>query len=494
MGKNQPAANVTEPLRKSPTGIQGLDEITGGGLPSGRATLVCGGPGCGKTILAMEFLVRGIQQYDDPGLFVSFEESQDDLIENFNSFGFDLKALIAAKRLHISRIQIVPSEIVEAGDFSLDALFIRIQQAISVVGAKRVALDSIESIFTNLPNPKLLRSELARLLSLLKEQGITIILTGEKGEGTLTRNGFEEYVSDCVVTLDHRVTEQLSRRRLRFVKYRGSAHGADEHPFLIGATGLSVLPITSMGLAHNVDTDRISSGVRGLDAMMGGHGFYRGSSVLVSGTAGTGKSTLATHFAAGACGHGKRCLYLTSEESVSQIVRNMRSVGLDLQPWLDKGLLRIEASRATFCGIEERLVSVFNLVTSMRPDVFIMDPLSGYIGMGLPSEVRSMVVRMIDHLKMLGVTGLFTDLTRGSKHDDESEANISSLMDTWVALRVDRTLQKRRCMLYIVKSRGMEHSHETREMVFTSTGVEIRPWKKRAVASGAHATGRKETL
>src|SRR5579859_3125114 len=377
-------------LPKTPTGIQGLDEITGGGLPKGRPTLVCGGAGCGKTLLAMEFLVRGATQFHEPGVFMAFEETAKDLTENVASLGFDLKDLIAHKKLAVDYVYLERSEIEETGAYNLEGLFIRLNQAIEAIGAKRVVLDTIESLFSGLPNPLILRAELRRLFRWLKDKGVTAVITGERGDGTLTRQGLEEYVSDCVIVLDHRVTENLSTRRLRIVKYRGTLHGTNEYPFLIDETGVSVLPITSLDLRHEATEERISTGVPGLDGMLGGSGVYRASSVLISGTAGTGKTSLAGHFADAACRRGERCLYLAFEESESQMVRNMRSIGLDLAPWLKKGLLRFHATRPTAHGLEMHLATLHKLVREFRPRVVIVDPISNFLKAGAEHDAESM--------------------------------------------------------------------------------------------------------
>ena len=361
-GKSKPHL---APLEKSPTGISGLDEITGGGLPKGRPTLVCGAAGCGKTLLAMEFLVRGATQYNEPGVFMSFEETAEELTSNVASLGFDLNHLSASKRLLIDHVRVERSEIEETGEYDLDGLFIRLEHAINSIGAKRVVLDTVESLFAGLPNPLILRSELRRLFRWLKDKGMTAIITGEKGDQTLTRYGLEEYISDCVIFLDHRVTDQLSTRRMRIVKYRGSIHGTNEYPFLIEEKGISVLPITSVGLHHPVSTRRISTGIPRLDTMLGGKGYFRGNTILVSGTAGTGKTSLAASFVDAACRRGERCIYFAFEESPAQIIRNMRSIGIDLEPWVTKGLLRFHAELSTFYGLETHLLTMHKAINDL---------------------------------------------------------------------------------------------------------------------------------
>ena len=374
-------------LPKSPTGIQGLDEIMGGGLPKGRPTLICGGAGCGKTLIAMEFLVRGARQFNEPGVFMAFEETAKDLTQNVASLGFDLKDLIARKKILLDFVYIERSEIEMTGEYDLEGLFIRLGQAIDSIGAKRVVLDTIESLFSGLPNPLILRAELRRLFRWLKDKGVTAIITGERGDETLTRQGLEEYVSDCVIMLDHRVVEQVTSRRLRVVKYRGSTHGTNEYPFLIDENGILVLPVTSLGLKNTASTDRLRTGIARLDTMLGGAGCYRGSSVLVSGTAGTGKSSIAAHFAEAACRRGERALYFAFEESPSQIMRNMRSIGIDLEPWVQKDLLRFHATRPTFTGLEMHLTMIHKAVNVFKPQVVIVDPLSSFVMGGNKTEV-----------------------------------------------------------------------------------------------------------
>ena len=461
-------------LPKAPTGIQGLDEITGGGLPKGRPTLVCGSAGCGKTLLAMEFLVRGATQFNEPGVFMAFEETAKDLTQNVASLGFDLKDLIAHKKLVLDFVYIERSEIEETGEYDLEGLFIRLGHAIDSIGAKRVVLDTIESLFSGLPNPLILRAELRRLFRWLKTKGVTAIITGERGEGTLTRQGLEEYVSDCVIVLDHRANEQVSSRRLRVVKYRGSTHGTNEYPFLIDENGISVLPVTSLGLQQIASTGRIPSGIPRLDAMLGGAGYYRGSSILISGTAGTGKSSLAAHFAAAACRRGERAIYFAFEEFPSQIIRNMRSIGIDLQQWVQKGLLQFQANRPTFAGLEMHLTMMHKAINAFKPQVVIVDPLNSFVIGGNETEVKAMLMRLVDFLKMNRITGFFTNLTSGGSALEQTDIAISSLIDTWLLLRDIEIGGERNRGLYILKSRGMAHSNQIREFLLTDNGVELR--------------------
>lgn len=459
---------------KSPTGIPGLDEITGGGLPSGRPTLVCGDAGCGKTLLAMEFLVRGATQFDEPGVFMSFEETAAELAANVASLGFDLNALIAQGRLALNFVYIERSEIEEAGDFDLEGLFVRLGYAIDSIGARRVVLDTIESLFAGLPNPLILRAELRRLFRWLKDKGVTAVITGERGDGQLTRQGLEEYVSDCVIVLDHRVCNLVSTRRLRVVKYRGSSHGTNEYPFIIDADGIAVLPITSLALQHTASTDRVSTGIPRLDAMLTGAGFYRGSSILVSGTAGTGKTSLACHFADAACRRGERVVYFAFEESPSQILRNLTSVGIDLAPWIADGLLHFHATRPTLTGLEMHLTSMHKAIQQQQARIVIVDPLNSFINSANAEEVKSMLMRLIDFLKMSQITGFFTSLTEGGTPLDRTDAAISSLIDTWLILQANEVGGERNRTLSILKSRGMAHSNQTREFLLTSQGLELR--------------------
>jgi circadian clock protein KaiC len=463
----------TRSLPKAATGIQGLDEITGGGLPRGRPTLVCGSAGCGKTLLAMEFLVRGVTEFGEPGVFMAFEETAEDLTENVRSLGFDLEALVEEQKLLIDYVHVERSEIEETGEYDLEALFIRLGHAVDTIGAKRVVLDTIETLFGGLSNAAILRSELRRLFRWLKDKGVTAIITGERGDGQLTRQGLEEYVSDCVIVLDHRVAEQLSIRRLRIVKYRGSSHGTNEYPFLIDKDGISVLPITSLGLQHESSDERISTGIPSLDSMLGG-GVYRASSVLISGTAGTGKTSLSAHFADAACRRGERCLYMAFEESESQVVRNMQSIGLDLRPWLKKGTLLFHATRPTAHGLEMHLSAVHKLVKDFQPRVVIVDPITTFIGAGTTAEAESLLVRLIDFFKGQQITTLFTSLTHGDTAREQSQMGISSLIDTWLLLRVIELGGERNRGMYVLKSRGMAHSNQIREFLLTSHGVELK--------------------
>jgi circadian clock protein KaiC len=461
-------------LPKSPTGIQGLDEITGGGLPKGRTTLVCGSAGSGKTLLAMEFLVRGATQFNEPGVFMAFDETAKDLTQNVASLGFDLKDLIARKRIIVNYVYIERNEIEENGEYDLEGLFIRLGRAIDSIGARRVVLDTIESLFSGLSNPLLLRAELRRLFSWLKDKGVTAIITGESGTETLTRQGLEEYVSDCVIVLDHRVKDQVPSRRLRVVKYRGSTHGTNEYPFLIDEDGISVLPVTSLGLKQAASTQRIPTGVQRLDTMLGGAGYYKGSSVMISGTAGTGKSSLAGHFADAACRRGERALYFSFEESPSQIMRNMRSIGIDLSYWVQKGLLQFHATRPAFTGLEMHLTRMHKAINAFKPSVVIVDPVNSFVIGGNVTEVTSMLMRLVDFLKMNQITALYTSLISGGGVLDQTGVAISSLIDTWLLLRDIEIGGERNHGLIILKSRGMAHSNQIREFLLTDHGVELR--------------------
>ncbi|HZD21095.1 MAG TPA: circadian clock protein KaiC [Burkholderiales bacterium] len=467
------ARNDTHALAKAATGIEGLDEITGGGLPKGRPTLVCGGAGCGKTLLAMEFLVRGATQFGEPGAFITFEETGEELAQNVRSLGFDLDRLRKDGKLAIEYVRVEPAEIEETGEYDLEALFIRLGLAIDSVGAKRVVLDTVESLFGGFQNQALLRSELRRLFRWLKDKGVTAVITGERGEGSLTRQGLEEYVSDCVILLDHRVIEQSSTRRLRIVKYRGSVHGTNEYPFLIDEEGISVLPVTGLGLDHQASSERVSSGVPRLDAMLGGTGYYRGSSILISGTAGTGKTSLAAHFADATCRRGERCLYLAFEESPAQLLRNMGSIGLRLAPYLKKGLLRIHASRPTLYGLEMHLVQVHKMVSEFEPQAVIVDPISNFVSTGTNRDAQSMLLRLVDFLKARQVTAFFTHLTAGGRPIEATDVGISSIIDTWLLVREVEADGARKRGLYVVKSRGMSHSNQIRELQITGQGVEL---------------------
>lgn len=460
-------------IAKSPTGIQGLDEITGGGLPAGRPTLVCGAAGCGKTLLAMEFLVRGATQYGEPGLFVAFEETQDELSENTSSLGFHVDELIANKKLAIDHIHVERSQIEETGEYDLEGLFIRLGHNIDSIGAKRVVLDTLETLFSGLNDTSVLRSELRRLFYWLKKKGVTAIITAERGDGTLTRHGLEEYVSDCVILLDHRVTEQLSTRRLRIVKYRGSSHGTNEFPFLIEEDGISVLPITSAILNHEAPTERVSSGVPRLDAMLGGEGFYKGASVLISGTAGTGKTSLAALFAAASCARGERCLYFAFEESPKQLVRNMRSIGLDLQKWIDQGLLEIHSARSSLHGLEMHLAVLHRAMNRFNPQAVVVDPISNFLNAGTTAEAKSMLTRLVDFLKSQQITTVFTSLIAGINAVEETEVGISSIIDTWILVRDLEVDGERLRALYLLKSRGMSHSNQVRHFLITDDGIDL---------------------
>jgi circadian clock protein KaiC len=460
-------------LQKERTGISGFDEITGGGLPAARPTLVCGSAGAGKTLFAMEFLIRGATQFNEPGVFMSFEETSDELATNVASLGFDLKQLIADKKLLVDYVFIERSEIEETGEYDLEGLFLRLGHAIDQIGARRVVLDTLEALFSALPNEAIIRAELRRLFRWLKEKGVTAVITCERGNGTLTRYGLEEYVADCVILLDNRVENQISTRRLRIIKYRGTSHGTNEYPFFIDENGFSVLPITSLGLNHKAPTQRISTGNARFDKMLGGKGFYRGSSILVSGTAGTGKSTIAAHFVDAACKRGERALFFAFEESQDQIIRNMRSVGIDLEPYAKQGLLKFHNARPSNFGLEVHLAVVHKAISDYRPEVVVVDPVTNFLVVGDASDTKSMLTRLIDVLKTHQITALFTSLTNTSTDIEDSVVGVSSLMDTWILVKNIESNGERNRGLYVLKARGIAHSNQVREFRLSDHGMEL---------------------
>ena len=474
MKKNTP--DSTSPatlLPKCPTGIQGLDEITGGGLPRGRPTLVCGGAGCGKTLLAAEFLVRGAVQFGEPGVFMAFEETEAELKANVASLGFDLAGLVQRKKVVIDYVHIERSEVQESGEYDLEGLFVRLNYAIDSIGAKRVVLDTLEALFASLPNEAILRAELRRLFRWLKDKGVTAVITAERGREQLTRHGLEEYVSDCVILLDHRVNEQIATRHLRVVKYRGALHGTNEFPFLIGDEGISVLPITSLGLNHKISTERIATGIPRLDAMLGGRGFFRGSSILLTGTPGTGKTIVSANFAQAAARRGERVLFFSFEESPNQIIRNMHSIGLRLEPLVKRRLLRFHSARPSLYGLEMHLATMFKEIAAFQPAVVIVDPITSLMDAGTASECRGMVTRLVDYLKAGQVTSLFTSLTQAGHSLQQSEASMSSLMDSWILLQDFEGNGERNRVLYVLKARGMKHSNQIREFLISDHGIDV---------------------
>jgi circadian clock protein KaiC len=460
-------------LRKEPTGVPGFDEITGGGLPAGRASLVCGSAGAGKTLFAMEFLVRGATVYNEPGVFMSFEESSEELATNVASLGFDLNQLVDDKKLVLDYVFIERSEIEETGEYDLEGLFLRLDHAINSIGAKRVVLDTLEALFSALPNEAIIRAELRRLFRWLKEKGVTALITSERGEGRLTRYGLEEYVADCVILLDNRVQNQISTRRMRIVKYRGTSHGTNEYPFLIDEKGFSVLPITSLGLSHKAPTEHVSTGIARMDNMLDGKGLYRGSSILVSGTAGTGKSTIGAHFVNGACRRGERALFFAFEESQDQIIRNMRSIGIDLEKYVKKGLLKFHNARPSTWGLEVHLAMIHKTISEFSPSVVVIDPITNFLAVGDRTETKAMLTRLIDFLKSPEITAMFTSLTSGGHDLEDSEVDVSSLMDTWLLVKNIETNGERNRGLYILKARGIAHSNQVREFLLTDNGIQL---------------------
>ena len=461
-------------LIKVPTGIEGFDEITGGGLPQGRPTLVCGAAGCGKSLFASEFLIRGALQFHEPGILMTFEETADDIKKNVASLGFDITDLVARKKIIIDHVRVERSEIEENGEYDLEGLFIRLDHAIKTIGAKRVVLDTIETLFAGLTNQSILRAEVRRLFGWLKERGMTTVITGERGEGALTRQGLEEYVSDCVILLDHRVNGQISTRRLRVVKYRGSTHGTNEYPFLIDEDGISVLPITAAGMDYAVSTERVSTGIPELDHMLGGRGYYRGSTILLSGSAGTGKSSVAAYLADAACKRGERCMYFSFEESASQVMRNMKSIGINLEPHVRKNLFRFHATRPTVYGLEMHLALMHKMVEEFKPSVVILDPVSSIQNAGTLEDSTSMLLRLVDFLRKKKITGFMISLTSAAnKSMEATDEGLSSLVDTWLLLRDVELGGERNRLMYVLKSRGMAHSNQVREFIITSHGIRL---------------------
>jgi circadian clock protein KaiC len=477
-------------IAKAPTGISGLDEITFGGLPTGRPTLVSGGPGSGKTLLGVSFLVNGAESFSEPGVLLTFEENAEELAQDVRSLGYDLNKLVQQKKLLIDYVHVDRSEIEETGEYDLEGLFVRLEHAIGQIGAKRVMLDTIETLFGGLKDTGILRAELRRLFRWLRDRQITTLVTAERGGQMFTRQGLEEYITDAVIALDHRVHEQISTRRIRIVKYRGSTHGTNEYPFLIDRDGLTVLPVTSLLLEHDAPDERISTGLPALDEMLGGKGFYRGSTVLLSGTAGTGKTTLAAHFVDAACRRGEKCLYFLFEESPQQMIRNMRSAGVDIARWVDKGLLQFHADRPNRHGLETHLLTIHHTVEVFEPDVVVMDPITNLLAVGTTVDVRSMLTRIIDYLKTRSITALFTSLTTSEQSLEKTETLISSLMDAWVLVAAELQGRRRNRQLYVLKSRGMPHSDEVRSFHFTSHGIELEPAHDSVTPPPARSTKR----
>jgi circadian clock protein KaiC len=472
-------------LSKAPTGIQGLDEITGGGLPQGRPTLVCGGAGSGKSLLAMSFLINGVRQFGEPGVLMSFEENVEELATDVASLGFDVPGLMAQGQLLIDYVRVERSEIEETGEYDLQALFLRLDHAIRSVGARRVVLDTPEALFEGLSNVGILRAELRRLFRWLRDRQVTTVITGERGGNGLTRHGLEEYVTDAVILLDHRVSEQVSTRRLRVVKYRGSYHGTNEYPFLIGRDGLSVWPITSLQLNQPAPRQWLSSGTAAVDQLLAGRGFYRGSTVLISGSAGTGKTTVVSQFIAAACRRGERCLFVLFEESPQQLIRNMASVGIDLQDPLQRGLLRLLAHRPTGSGLESHLQQIYRSVSEFSPQNVVLDPVTNLVAVGNGMEVAGMLTRLIDHLKSSTITALFTTLV-SEQAAAESGTVVSSLMDTWVSLTLKTVRAERHRYISVVKARGTPHSNRILGFELTEQGLRLLEPQREDLTTAAH--------
>jgi len=461
---------------KTPTGISGLDEVLQGGFPKGRPILICGSAGCGKTLFGVQFLVNGITEMNEPGVFMTFEESSSDLAQNVSSLGFDLEKLKSENKLRVDHVRIERSEIEETGEYDLEGLFIRLNHAIDAIGAKRVVLDTVESLFAGMNNMTLLRSEIRRLFLWLKDKGVTAIITGERGDGSLTRQGLEEYVSDCVILLDFRVIDQIATRRLRIIKYRGSTHGTNEYPFLIDENGISVIPVTSLKLDYKSPTEVVSTGLPDLDNLFSEGGLYRGGSTLITGTAGTSKTILAAHFAMSACRRKEHVLYFSFEESPDQLLRNMQTIGMNLAPHIKSKHLYIHASRPSLQGLEMHLLVLHKLLADFKPKTVIIDPISSLVTVGSVSEVRAMLVRLMDILKTNEINAVFTSLThqQTNEYNDATVDAVSSLADTWINLKNEERHGERIRSLLIVKSRGMGHYNNQKDFTITAKGVQFR--------------------
>ena len=465
-------------LHKCPTGIKGFDEITEGGLPKNRTTLFCGSTGTGKTLLGIDFLINGAINYNEPGIFMSFEETEDELYKDVASLNLDLQGLVSQKKILLDYVLLERRDIQEKGEFNLEGLFVRLELAIDSIGAKRVVIDSIDSLFAGLADDGILRLEIKRLFRWLKEKQVTAIVTGELVQSSYTRQGMEEYISDCIILLDNRVVDQISTRRVRVIKYRGSNHGTNEYPFVIDKDGLSVIPITSAGLDHPGTNEKVSTGIPTLDKMFNGVGYTRGSTILTSGTAGTGKTSVAAAFAIESCKRGERCLFLSYEESAGQLIQNMSSIGFYFEPLMKKGLLKIVSIRPSFFGLEMHLLDLYKIIADFKPKAVVIDPLTSLIGQGNQLEIRSMLTRLIDALKSKGITGFFTSLVSSTKENDNSgEIGVSSLIDTWIVVReLEDDSGKRRVRgLYIVKSRGTKHSSDVHKLILSDDGITLIP-------------------
>ena len=467
------ADSQMEILKKVPSGIPGFDDITNGGLPCERSTLVCGDAGAGKTMFGMQFLIEGVTEQQEPGVFVAFEESEPDLKKNVASLGWDLDFLCRQKKIAVEAMHISSDEMIQAGQFDLEGLFIRLDAAIRDVGAQRIVLDTVETLFGLFTDAHIVRAEFRRLLWWLKDRGITGVVTAERGHEGLTRFGIEEYVSDCVVDLSQTMHGQTTRRHLRILKFRGSGHGTNAYPFLIGRRGIHLFAVTELGLDYPVSKERISSGISRLDEMLGGKGFYRASSILLSGTAGTGKSSVNASFVDAACDRGEKAVYISYEESKAQIIRNMESIGIDLHKWQESGLLRFHTARVTTYGLEEHFFVIKELIEQNPPDVVVIDPVSNLLQMGSSEEVKNLLTRLIDLLKSRGITTVVTELITDGNPMEGTNTDISSLMDAWILLRAVESSGERNRVLYVLKSRGMSHSHQVREFVLSDAGISL---------------------
>ncbi|WP_240236172.1 circadian clock protein KaiC [Nocardioides sp. CFH 31398] len=458
-------------LEKAATGIEGFDDITFGGLPRARATIVTGAAGSGKSMFGVEFLAQGARAYGEPGVLLSFEETADELVANAASIGVDLRAMADEGTLVVDSAAGDLDDLVQSGAFDLEGLLLRLAAAIDAVGARRVVLDTVETLFSTLPDETTVRREFARLLRWLKERDLTVVVTAERGQqGRLTRHGIEEYVSDCVVVLDHRVEDEVATRRMRVAKYRGSPHGTNEFPFLISGRGLVVMPLHHDELTE-VSEERVSLGIPELDTMVGG-GVFRGSTIMISGSAGTGKTSIAACAADAACRRGEKALFLSFEEPSGQVVRNMRSIGLDLQHWIDKGLLVVQHMRPAITGLEAHLASLHMILDEHPAEVVVLDAVAS-LSRGVASYASaSAVARDIAMLRLRGATTVLTALA-GTHDDPHTDVSASSLVDAWLLVRNVENDGERNRLLMTIKNRGSFHSNQVREFLLTDDGPRL---------------------
>ena len=456
------------------TGVKGLDDVLGGGIPQGHAMLLVGKPGTGKSILSMEYLLHGIELHKENGVYISFEESEKQIISNAASFGWKFEEMVKKNKLAISYIDMQPEQMRTVGDYDLSALILRVKGAIKKVNARRVVIDGINNLLSTFDDERIIRSDLLRLIREIKEVNATIFITGERGHDSWSKMGFEEYLADGLMHLDNRTDGNYQTREIQVVKCRGINHYTGKSPFIINSEGMSIRPLITADFDYKVLKSRVSTGIADIDNMLGGKGLYRGSTVYITGPSGAGKTSISSSFANGACSRGERALFLAFEESSDQIIRNMKSIGLSLDKWVNEKLLYFYTARATTNSLEGHLDNIMTMVREVEPTCVVLDPISAFRPIANENETKLMLIRLNDYLRARKITTVFTALSSDGEYSEHADVQLSSIADTWIVVRIMDYKGERNNVMQLMKSRGMSHSRQMKEMYFTGNGLKLQ--------------------